>query len=73
MDVKNKSVVDIGAFAGDTAIYFAIKGAKKVIAIEPHPGAYEELVENIRINGLERKIVPLNMAVGDKVRIYHHL
>ncbi|MCG2908007.1 MAG: FkbM family methyltransferase [Sulfolobales archaeon] len=56
MDVKNKS----------TAIYFAIKGAEKVIAIEPHPGAYEELVENIRINGLEGKIVPLNIAVGDK-------
>jgi len=56
VDVKNKS----------TAIYFAIKGAKKVIAIEPHPGAYEELVENIRINGLEGKIVPLNIAVGDK-------
>jgi len=56
VDVKNKS----------TAIYFAIKGAEKVIAIEPHPGAYEELVENIRINGLEAKIVPLNIAVGDK-------
>ena len=56
VDVKNKS----------TAIYFAIKWAKKVIAIEPHPGAYEELVENIRINGLEGKIVLLNIAVGDK-------
>ena len=48
VDVKNKSVVDVGAFVGDTAIYLAIKGAKKVIVIEPHPGAYEELVENIR-------------------------
>jgi Predicted methyltransferase len=66
VDVKSKSVVDIGAFVGDTAVYFAIKGAKKVIAIEPHTGAYEELVENIRINGLEGKIVPLNIAVGDK-------
>lgn len=65
-DVKNKSVVDIGAFVGDTAIYFALKGAKKVYAIEPHPGAYEELVENIRINALEEKIFPLNIAVGDK-------
>jgi len=37
VDVKNKSVVDVGAFVGDTSIYFAIKGAKKVIAIEPHP------------------------------------
>ncbi|MCG2872343.1 MAG: FkbM family methyltransferase, partial [Sulfolobales archaeon] len=58
MNVKNKSIVDIGAFVGDTAIHFAIKGAEKVIAIEPHPRAHEELVENIRINGLEGKIVP---------------
>jgi len=25
VDVKNKSVVDIGAFVGDTAIYFTIR------------------------------------------------
>jgi FkbM family methyltransferase len=36
------------------------------LQIEPHPGAYEELEENIRINGLEAKIVPLNIAAGDK-------
>jgi len=47
VDVKNKSVVDIRAFVGDSAIHFAIKGAEKVIVIEPHPGAYEELAENI--------------------------
>lgn len=66
VDVRNKTVVDIGAFVGDTSIYFALKGAKKVYAIEPHPGAYEELVENVRINALEEKVIPLNIAVGDR-------
>jgi len=37
VDVKNKSIVDIGAFVGDTAIYFAIKGAKKVVANRAPP------------------------------------
>jgi hypothetical protein len=32
IDVKNKIVADVRAFVGDTVIYFAIKGAKKVIA-----------------------------------------
>ena len=30
LDVKDKDVVDIGANIGDTAIYFALKGAKHV-------------------------------------------
>ena len=40
LDVQNKSVLDIGAFVGDSPIYFILKGAKKVYAIEPHPDAY---------------------------------
>jgi FkbM family methyltransferase len=56
VNIKNKSLVDIGAFVRDAAVYFAIKGAKKVIVITPHTGAYEELVENIRINSLEERI-----------------
>jgi hypothetical protein len=35
---------------GDSAIYFALKGAKRVITIEPHSGAYAEMLENIRLD-----------------------
>jgi FkbM family methyltransferase len=38
-------VINIGAFVGDSTIYFAVKGAKRIIAIEPHPKAFEELLE----------------------------
>lgn len=37
LDVKRKIVIDIGAYIGDSAIYFAINGAKEVIAYEPYP------------------------------------
>lgn len=37
IDVKDKIIVDLGSFIGDTPIYFALKGAKSVIALEPHP------------------------------------
>jgi hypothetical protein len=45
IEPKNKDVIDVGAFIGDSAMYFAMRGAKRVIAIEPHPGAYEEMLE----------------------------
>ncbi|HDD64256.1 MAG TPA: hypothetical protein ENF53_03775 [Thermoprotei archaeon] len=37
LDVKDKVVIDVGAWVGDSSVYFALKGAKKVIAMEPHP------------------------------------
>jgi len=45
LDVKNKVVVDVGAAYGDSTIYFLLRGAKKVIAIKPHPEAFKEMIE----------------------------
>lgn len=66
LDAKGKTIVDIGAFVGDSACYFALKGARKVIAIEPHPEAYEEMVENVKLNGLEDVIIPVNAGLGSR-------
>ena len=41
LPVKDRIVIDIGGSIGDTAIYFALKGAKKVIALEPFLLNYE--------------------------------
>ena len=59
-------VVDVGAYIGDSAIYFALKGAKRVIAVEPHPNAYAEMLENIRLNNLEDIITPINAGLASK-------
>jgi len=64
LNVQNKSVLDIGAFIGDSPIYFILKGAKKVYAIEPHPDAYNEMLENIKLNNMENKIIPINMGIS---------
>jgi len=37
LDVKGKRVLDVGASIGDTAVYFAVKGASEVVAFEPYP------------------------------------
>jgi len=63
MNIEGIDVVDIGAFCGDSSIYFALLGAGRVIAVEPDVRIFEELIENIRINGLKDRIIPLNVAV----------
>jgi FkbM family methyltransferase len=66
VNVKGMDVVDIGAFVGDSAIYFALRGAKRVIAVEPHPDAYAEMLDNIRLNNLEDVITPVNAGLASK-------
>lgn len=68
-DIRNKSVVDIGAAIGDTAIYFAIQGAKSVYAFEPLPELYCLARENIKINKLENICRVFNAGVGKEKKL----
>ena len=67
-DLKDRIAVDIGAAFGDTAIYFALKGAKIVYAFEPTPNFYDLACRNIKINNLENKCKIFNEAVGKEKR-----
>jgi len=64
LDVKGKDVVDVGANVGDSAIYFALKGARHVYAFEPYPYSYNIAKKNIKLNHLEDKITLLNEGCG---------
>jgi len=66
LDVEGKDVVDIGANIGDSAIYFALKGAKHVYAFEPYPYSYNIAKKWIKLNHLENKITLLNEGCGEK-------
>jgi FkbM family methyltransferase len=66
LGVEGRVVVDVGAFVGDSAIYFALKGAKRVLAIEPHPGAFSEMLDNIKLNNMENVIIPINAGLASK-------
>jgi len=59
-------VIDIGANIGDSAIYFALKGASHVYAFEPLSAVYKIALQNIKLNNLEDKITLINAAVGSK-------
>jgi len=63
VDVHGKVVLDVGAFTGDSALYFISRGASRVIAIEPVPEHFEIL----RLNAEDLPVMPINAAVGCEV------
>ena len=66
VDVKGKVVLDIGACIGDSALFFAMHNAKSVLAYEPDPNMYSQLVSNIERNEYEGCVVPYWAGVGDE-------
>ena len=64
LNVDNETVIDVGANIGDSAIYFALNGAKKVVALEPYPYSFNLANRNVRENNLENKIEVLNAGYG---------
>jgi FkbM family methyltransferase len=60
---KGGVFIDVGAHIGKYTIQVAkiLGGSGLVIAIEPHPGNYKHLVENIKLNDL-RNVIALNVA-----------
>lgn len=65
LNVNGQSVIDIGANIGDSAIYFAAKGAKHVYAFEPFPSTFECAKNNVEINDLREKITIINAGLSD--------
>ena len=63
-NLRGKIVIDVGAAVGDTALYFASKGAK-VYAIEMTKSNYHHMIENLKLNpNLSKLIMPIHAAVG---------
>jgi len=59
-----ETYIDIGANIGDTAIYFALNGAERVIALEPSVYAFNFGQENIVSNRLGDQILLINAGYG---------
>jgi FkbM family methyltransferase len=64
MDVKGAKVVDIGAFYGETAIYYSRMGASEVFAYEPFKSE-SFILSNARLNGCNN-IKSYRMAVSNE-------
>jgi FkbM family methyltransferase len=68
--VNDMVVIDVGANIGDSAIYFALNGARRIIALEPHPYLFSFALRNVRENNLEGKIELLNAGYGHDEEIF---
>jgi FkbM family methyltransferase len=64
--LKGREVVDVGANTGDTALYFVLNGARKVIAVEPLPNVAKCAEENVRLSSATDKVKVINAALSDE-------
>lgn len=60
LDLKGKTVTDMGSGTGILAILAAMRGAEKVSAIEIDTPAWENALENLALNGVGERIEMLN-------------
>lgn len=74
--VAGKTVVDVGANVGAFTVLAAKAGAHRVHAYEPHPDTHTVLVDNVRANGVQARVIPHGAAVvggaGDLDRVCIH-
>ncbi len=71
LDKGDQTIIDLGAYIGDTAIAFH-KYARKIYALEPAKDAYECMLRNVKELELE-KVVPINKGLWEytgKQRLY---
>jgi FkbM family methyltransferase len=63
-DLRGKTIIEAGAFVGDTALYYASRGAH-VYSFEADPDIYAQLLDNLSLNPeLAPRIVPTHAALG---------
>jgi len=62
--LKDRDVIDVGANVGDTALYFILNGARKVIAVEPLPNVAKCAEDNVRLNDVADRVKVVNAALG---------
>jgi len=60
-----KTVLDVGAGSGETAFFYFLNGAEKVIAIEPNPIAVKLLRRNAKRNKWNVDILPRCFKLAD--------
>lgn len=62
-----RTVLDIGGNIGTVALPLVLEGwFSSAVAVEPEPQNFRLLSDNIRLNGLDRRIQALNIALSDR-------
>jgi hypothetical protein len=56
--LKGATILDVGAGCGETALFYFLHGAKRVVCVEPDPRLAEIIGENIQANGWNAEVLP---------------
>lgn len=64
-DLAGKTVVDVGAYIGDSSVAFALRGAT-VHAFEPLPAFQQYLYANAELNNVQDRITVHTVGLSDK-------
>ncbi len=64
-NLKNKDIIDVGAYVGDSAILFSKYTDKNVYAFEPLQGNFNEITRTIELNK-SKNIIPVQFGLGSK-------
>ena len=64
-EYKNKTVLDVGGYIGETAVLFLKWGAKRVILYEPVQPHHQFIKMNIALNGFESQIELHEEGISD--------
>lgn len=67
LDLAGKTVYDVGAFEGVHTLFFARATGPTgcVVSFEPSPPSYERLVENLALNGLTVRALPVALGADE--------
>jgi FkbM family methyltransferase len=65
-DYHGNFVIDIGGYIGETALFFAQRGARRVFCVEPAPDNLRLLEQNISQSSFKDKTVVIRAAILDK-------
>lgn len=66
LDLKDKTVYDVGAFEGILTLFFAQETGPEgqVVAFEPVPESYRRILEHIELNEFADRVTVRNISVG---------
>jgi FkbM family methyltransferase len=60
---------DVGANVGAYTVLAAGSSGARCLAIEPHPATFTHLLDNIRLNDLERRVTAKNIGAGARADV----
>ena len=62
-DIKDKDIIDVGAYVGDSMLVLSPLTKRRVYCFEAVKNIYDNLLKTIELND-KKNIVPVNMALG---------